>query len=179
MSIWKIHSLRMGACMEIRHYDFSKEQLFSVLYVWKKKELWSRFGDEHLFATVRISSMGQEHPPSEVPLKGTMNGCNDFAKRASSLNWGERLSVMLWYHMFEMCVCVCVCVSVCVCVVCVCVVSVGVCVCMCVCARAGAASSPLNFVLLIMRFVIPALFYEIINVQCVYPSNTSIFIGRI
>ena len=30
-----------------------------------------------------------------------------------------------------------------------------------------------------MRFVIPVVFYEITNVQCVYSSNTTIFIGRI
>jgi len=31
----------------------------------------------------------------------------------------------------------------------------------------------------IMRFVIPIVFYEITNVECVYSSNTTIFIGRI
>ena len=31
----------------------------------------------------------------------------------------------------------------------------------------------------IMRFVIPVVFYEITNVECVYSSNTTIFIGRI
>jgi len=30
-----------------------------------------------------------------------------------------------------------------------------------------------------MRFVIPVVFYEITNVQCVYSSNTTTFIGRI
>jgi len=49
----------------------------------------------------------------------------------------------------------------------------------CVRARAGAASSPLNSVLLITRFVIPVVFYEITDVVCVYLSNTTIFIGRI
>jgi len=31
----------------------------------------------------------------------------------------------------------------------------------------------------IMRFVIPVVIYEITNVECVYSSNTTIFIGRI
>jgi len=31
----------------------------------------------------------------------------------------------------------------------------------------------------IMRFVVPVVFYEITNVECVYSSNTTIFIGRI
>jgi len=30
-----------------------------------------------------------------------------------------------------------------------------------------------------MRFVIPVVFYEITNVECVYWSNTTVFIGRI
>ena len=30
-----------------------------------------------------------------------------------------------------------------------------------------------------MRFVISVVFYEITNVQCVYCSDTAIFIGRI
>jgi len=30
-----------------------------------------------------------------------------------------------------------------------------------------------------MKFVIPVVLYEITNVQCVYWSNTTIFIGRI
>ena len=30
-----------------------------------------------------------------------------------------------------------------------------------------------------MRFVIPVAFYEITNVECVYWSNTTIFVGRI
>jgi len=33
-------------------------------------------------------------------------------------------------------------------------------------------------ILIIMRFVIPIVFYEITNVQCVYWSDTTIFIGR-
>jgi len=33
--------------------------------------------------------------------------------------------------------------------------------------------------LTLMRFVIPLVFYEITNVECVYLSNTTIFIGRI
>jgi hypothetical protein len=32
---------------------------------------------------------------------------------------------------------------------------------------------------IIMRFVIPVVFYEITNVERVYSSNTTIFIGRI
>jgi hypothetical protein len=32
---------------------------------------------------------------------------------------------------------------------------------------------------LIVRLVIPVVFYEITNVECVYLSNTTIFIGRI
>jgi len=32
---------------------------------------------------------------------------------------------------------------------------------------------------IIMRFVIPVVFYKITNVDCVYSSNTTIFIGRI
>jgi len=31
----------------------------------------------------------------------------------------------------------------------------------------------------VMRFVIPVVFYEVTNVECVYRSNTTIFIGRI
>jgi len=31
----------------------------------------------------------------------------------------------------------------------------------------------------LMRFVIPIVFYEITNVQCVYWSNTTVFIGKI
>jgi hypothetical protein len=31
----------------------------------------------------------------------------------------------------------------------------------------------------IMRFVIPVAFYEITNVECVYWSDTTVFIGRI
>jgi len=31
----------------------------------------------------------------------------------------------------------------------------------------------------IMRFVIPVMFYEISNVECMYWSYTTIFIGRI
>jgi len=31
----------------------------------------------------------------------------------------------------------------------------------------------------VMRFVIPVVFYEITNAECVYSSNTTIFIGRI
>jgi len=34
-------------------------------------------------------------------------------------------------------------------------------------------------IIILMRFVIPAAFYEITNVECVYSSNTTIFIGRI
>jgi len=30
----------------------------------------------------------------------------------------------------------------------------------------------------IIRFVIPVVFYEITKVECVYSSNTTIFIGR-
>ena len=33
--------------------------------------------------------------------------------------------------------------------------------------------------IIIVRFVIPVVLYEITNVQCVYSSNTTIFIGRI
>jgi len=36
-----------------------------------------------------------------------------------------------------------------------------------------------SFSTVIMRFVIPVVFYEITNVECVYSSNTTIFIGRI
>ena len=32
---------------------------------------------------------------------------------------------------------------------------------------------------LIMRFVIPVVFYEITDVECVYSSDITIFIGRI
>jgi len=32
---------------------------------------------------------------------------------------------------------------------------------------------------IILRFAIAVVFYEITNVQCVYCSNTAIFIGRI
>jgi len=32
---------------------------------------------------------------------------------------------------------------------------------------------------LIIRFVTPVVFYEITNVECVYWSDTTIFIGRI
>jgi len=32
---------------------------------------------------------------------------------------------------------------------------------------------------IIMSFIIPVVFYEITNVECVYLSNTTIFIGRI
>ena len=31
----------------------------------------------------------------------------------------------------------------------------------------------------VVRLVIPVVFYEITNVECVYSSNTTIFIGRI
>ena len=71
----------------------AKNNCFRSCTSEKKNELWSRFGDEQ-YATVRISSVGfkadiligQEHPTSEVPLKGTMNVCNDFAKHACSQN---------------------------------------------------------------------------------------------
>jgi len=36
-----------------------------------------------------------------------------------------------------------------------------------------------NLVVSIMRFVIPVMFYEITNVECVYSSNTTVFTGRI
>jgi len=36
-----------------------------------------------------------------------------------------------------------------------------------------------TFLDVIMRFVIPVVFYEITNVECVYSPNTTIFIGRI
>jgi len=38
---------------------------------------------------------------------------------------------------------------------------------------------PVVLIAPIMRFVIPVVFYEITNVQCVYSSNITIFISRI
>ena len=35
------------------------------------------------------------------------------------------------------------------------------------------------FFLPVVRFIIPVVFYEIANVECVYWSDTAIFIGRI
>jgi len=36
-----------------------------------------------------------------------------------------------------------------------------------------------SFITIIIRFVIPVVFYEITKVQCVYWSDTAVFIGRI
>ena len=35
------------------------------------------------------------------------------------------------------------------------------------------------FLVRVMRFVIPVVLYEVTNVECVYWSDTAIFIGRI
>jgi len=36
----------------------------------------------------------------------------------------------------------------------------------------------ISVITLLTRFVIPVVFYEIINIECVYWSNKTVFIGR-
>jgi len=47
------------------------------------------------------------------------------------------------------------------------------------CGGIGEKKLFIPILYIIMRFVITVVFYEITHVQCVYWSNTTIFIGRI